>query len=269
MRIPTNRNERWARIILKDSKGMENPTKYWISTQGRVWSEYSNKILSPGLMGPNNGQYYGVILFVNSERYTCKVHRLVAEAFIPNPNNDLIVNHKDEDKLNNRIENLEWCNMQYNLTYGTARTRQGKTLSDRTSQLYIMCSPYTGEVIDFGTLKYCSEKYNIPKNTIENCMTNLAKSAKGYSWVRKSRDFKIAKGDILQEGITKTPPAYKNKKTKVVELIDIHSKENPIHIFSTLTECAEYLHVAPATISYACINNSLVAKRYRIMKKYR
>lgn len=269
MKIPTNKNEHWARIILKDSKGIKSPANYWISSQGRVWSGYSNKILSPGLMGPSYAQYYGVNLSVNGKSHSCKVHRLVAEAFIPNPNNYPMVNHKDENKLNNHVENLEWCDMQYNLTYGTVRARQGKTLSNQTSQLYIMCNPYTGEVIDFGTLKYCSEKYNIPKNAIENCMTNLAKSAKGYSWARKPKDFKIAKGDILQEGITKTPPVYKNKKTKVVELIDIHSKENPIQTFSSLKECAKYLHVAPNTISYANVNNTLVAKRYRIIKKYR
>ena len=250
--------ELWTQIIIDNV-----PTAYYISSYGNIYSTISQRILKPCL-GRENG-YLRVRLCGKNYR----VHRLVAEAFIPNPNNYPIVNHKDEDKLNNHIENLEWCDIQYNLSYGTTRARQGKTLSDQISQLYIMCNPYTGEVIDFGTLKYCSEKYNISKSAIENCFLGVSKSAKGYSWVRKSKDFKIAKGDILQEGITKTSPVYKNKRTKVVELIDIHSKENPIQTFSTLTECAEYLHVAPATISYANVNNTLVAKRYRIMKKYR
>lgn len=53
----------------------------------------------------------------NGKRYKCRIHRLVAEAFIPNPDNLLMVNHKDEDKLNNEASNLEWCNNTYNSQY--------------------------------------------------------------------------------------------------------------------------------------------------------
>ena len=61
---------------------------------------------------------------------THRVHRLVAEAFIPNPNGCQFVNHKDEDRTNNCVDNLEWCTNEYNLNYGGARERQRKSLQE-------------------------------------------------------------------------------------------------------------------------------------------
>ena len=63
--------------------------------------------------------YYGVNLWKGGKNTRKKVHRLVAEAFLPNPNNLRYINHKDEDKANNSVENLEWCTASYNNTYGS------------------------------------------------------------------------------------------------------------------------------------------------------
>ena len=71
----------------------------------------------------NNG-YKSVSLTKGGVTKAFYVHRLVAEAFIPNPDNLPMVNHKDEDKTNNFVENLEWCTNNYNINYGTARKRQ-------------------------------------------------------------------------------------------------------------------------------------------------
>lgn len=65
-----------------------------------------------------------------------KVHRLVAMAFIPNPNNLPIINHKDENPSNNNVNNLEWCTVAYNNAYGTARKRASKKMRGENSPFY-------------------------------------------------------------------------------------------------------------------------------------
>lgn len=83
------------------------------------------------------GKYIQVILCKNGKCYARLVHRLVAEAFIPNPDNLPCVNHKDENKKNNVADNLEWCTYAYNNSYndrvGKCRDKISNTLKGRKS----------------------------------------------------------------------------------------------------------------------------------------
>ena len=110
----------------KDIEGYQG--LYQISDKGRVKSLYFGKerILKPG----NNGQgYLHVILCKNGKMKYYKVHRLVCQTFIPNPNNLPEVNHKDENKENNSVHNLEWCSSKYNINYGTHNQRSAEKRS--------------------------------------------------------------------------------------------------------------------------------------------
>ena len=78
----------------------------------------------------SNG-YLSVGLVRNGHRKIEYIHRIVAEAFLENPNNYNCINHKDEDKTNNFADNLEWCTNEYNLNYGTARKRQSRALKGK------------------------------------------------------------------------------------------------------------------------------------------
>ena len=80
----------------------------------------------------NNG-YVSVGLYKKGKGTHRWVHRIVAEAFIPNPHNYPCANHKDEDKTNNSASNLEWCTYSYNITYNGASKRAGKKRKGRQS----------------------------------------------------------------------------------------------------------------------------------------
>ena len=102
--------------------------KYRVSDSGEVMSfarSNSGKILKP-VKSKTTGY-----LHINLGRnYRTTVHRLVAEAFIPNPDNLPCVNHKDENKLNNNVDNLEWASYQYNLAYSDVWNRAKVTRGD-------------------------------------------------------------------------------------------------------------------------------------------
>lgn len=95
--------------VWKPIKGFED--KYEVSNFGRVRNKTTNHIYK---MTNQYGDYFSIILYDGVKKKTTRVHRLVAEAFIPNPNNYSCVNHKDMNKQNNCVENLEWCTQSYN-----------------------------------------------------------------------------------------------------------------------------------------------------------
>ena len=117
--------------IWKDIAGFEE--YYQVSNLGRVRSKDRiiatsvNSYLKKGrvlkLHYDNKHPYLSFALHVENTNKTCMVHRIVAETFIPNPKGLPCVNHKDEDKRNNNVSNLEWCDYSYNATYKGARYR--------------------------------------------------------------------------------------------------------------------------------------------------
>ena len=114
--------------IWKDIPGFE---EYQISNIGRVFSKRTKTILKAH---PDRKGYFRVKFFKHNKGYTFKVHRLVAQAFIPNLYDLPQVNHIDEDKQNNRFDNLEWCDNSYNHNYGSRNERARKTLLNRENE---------------------------------------------------------------------------------------------------------------------------------------
>lgn len=92
-------------------KPIQNFEDYYIYDDGRVWSIKRNKFLKPYI----TNKYLKVSLLNEEGRKDKTIHRLVAEAFIPNPNQYETINHIDENKMNNTVSNLEWCSRRTNL----------------------------------------------------------------------------------------------------------------------------------------------------------
>ena len=175
--------EEWRNVIGFDGL-------YEVSSEGRIRScnrintfvdgrerFLKGKILKPyPLIKSSRKKYYlGVALYKNRKKYRKNVHRLVAEAFIPNPLNLPQINHKDEDLTNNNVNNLEWCDQKYNNSYGTRLKRIGDKHKKK-----VICVD-TGQM--FESIKEAAEKLNINRTEIGNCCNGRVSSVKGLKFV--------------------------------------------------------------------------------------
>ena len=126
----------------------------------------------------NNGGYEMLSLFRDGKEKTCLVHRIIAEAFLPNPYNLPEVNHKDECKTNNFVENLEWCDREYNLYYGTRRQRQAE-------KEMVPVIQYTKDgmlIKKWDSMQSVMDDLGINRGNISNCCSGRCKSVGGYKW---------------------------------------------------------------------------------------
>lgn len=151
---------------------------YQVSNLGNVKSIKTNKILKP--FSPV-GEYLKVSLSKNGKAKQFFIHRLVATAFIPNPNNLPEVNHiKEFEKTNNKVENLEWCDHSYNQNYGT----RNKRVSEKMSR--IKCKKVNQYDLEGNYIKTWNSikeaEKEVGSNHISQCTKGRFKQTKGYIW---------------------------------------------------------------------------------------
>lgn len=163
--------------VWKNIKGYDG--LYEISNWGNVKSLNYNNTGKSQMLKPRyvRGRYKAVTLCKDCYHKQITIHRLVAQAFIPNPNNYPQVNHIDEDISNNHMDNLEWCTSEYNLKYGTRNDKISRALSIsvigtniKTREELILPSATYGNSIGFD------------HSCIIKCCKGHRKTHKGYTW---------------------------------------------------------------------------------------
>ena len=160
---------------------------YEVSNWGRVKSvdryirsrwNCERKINGQIIEPRKRGDYYAVTLWTKQTQKTFSVHRLVAEAFIPNPQNLPCVNHKSEGKTENQVWNLEWCTAKYNCNYGTKIERSCKKKSKPVLQ-YTKNGQFIAKYL---SIKDAAEKNDIHQSKISLAVNGKRKSAGGFIW---------------------------------------------------------------------------------------
>lgn len=170
---------------------------YFVSKEGEIWSEKSHRILKP--VRANNG-YAHIELFSRNGGKIFLIHRIVANVFIPNPENKPQVNHIDEDKMNNAVSNLEWVTAKENMSHGTRLQRQ-KASTDYKSPSRVsaarengkarrksVCQFFDGKLMKiYPSAKAAAIENNLNHSHICECANKTRyKHVGGFSWVWRS-----------------------------------------------------------------------------------
>lgn len=144
---------------------------YFITSCGKVWSFKTNKFLKPNIAKDG---YHHYRLYIDGKVKTFLAHRLVASTYLPNPDNLPCVNHKDEVKSHNFVNNLEWCTHKYNANYGTAIQRANESKYKK-----IMCME-TGQI--FNSQQEAAEWAGVKPSTLATYFLRNRKTCGGYTW---------------------------------------------------------------------------------------
>lgn len=178
-----------------------NYPDYMVYEDGRIWSGKTNKFLKPAY---TKSGYASVELFNKEGSKRLLVHRLVADAYIPNPNSLPQVNHKDENPKNNHVSNLEWCTAKYNMNYGVGgKTRHLKI--DYSKPIFKEIARKNGKTVSrpvlqfekngifvkrYESIKSASVETGVDKAHISACCKNKPHryTAGGFIWKYERSD---------------------------------------------------------------------------------
>lgn len=204
----------YMRETWRNIKGFEG--LYQVSSEGRIASlpktgsgGHKNTIY----LTPNRDKdgYLTVILYKDSTRTPFKIHRLVAETFIPNTYNLPQVNHINEDKTDNNLYNLEWCTASYNSNYGNGKINR---ISNKQKAIYQL-NQNKEFIREWSSAKEVEDSLGYNHSNITNCCKGKLKSAYGFKWIYKEPPDDYYK--FLEEISYAEDPQYITKLKNIVK----------------------------------------------------
>lgn len=201
--------------------------------------------------------YCYVVFSVKGNRKTVKIHRLVANAFIPNPNNFPMVNHKDENKLNNHADNLEWCTPKYNSNYGSVRSRiiQSRIRNGNTRRI-VAVNIFTREKFIFLTRHECARALGVSHQSIRQYLNDKSiHRCKKYIFIDYDTYSKELEEKLVQNALH--PKTEKRQVTVFTE----NGKKH----FDSLSKAARFIGASPGHLFNSLKKKTLV-KGYKVVE---
>lgn len=229
----------WKKIIINGEE-----TQYSVSNEGQVRNDNTNYLLSLTL----SQGYRHVGLTINQKPKNCRVHRLVAEAFIPNPENKPYVNHIDGNRQNNNVNNLEWVTPQENI----AHAHQTGLVKKTKGRPVIQYSLNGEEMITFVSAAEAERQLNILQSKITLCCQRKRLTSGDYQWRYADDPVKDVKPIIDRKGY--------HKSKKVAQLDD---DDNILNIYSSYSEAARAVQGEQSAISRVCSGVNIHHKGYK------
>lgn len=232
----------------RDVEGWED--RYMVSNTGKIYSKVNNKLRKTNC---TDDGYEAVILSRDGKKARAYVHRLVAKAFVPNPDNLPIINHKDENPSNNNADNLEWCTYSYNNTYNDMHIKRSKKNRRRKSVYQYDSNGSLAGVYE--STRSAAKAIGVKSSSnISECCNEKQLTTHGYVFSYN----KLSKEEVLKR-FEKSgyPNPRKNNKAMSKQVRQYDLQMNLLHTYPSAQEASRKLGFSQSLISSVCRGEQL------------